>query len=202
MADDRTPNPRNVTPQKAHPRLLQRIVILLPLPQRLVYLRHRLLKRRKLHHRIRDLPPPQRLQPFVQPRHPFLAHHLPPPFPQTPRIRRQGRLHPHLDRLKRTQRHVRQKLRARRRAQVDERLVRVGEEPLPVQVLEDLVEAVLARALERVADEGRGPAEEDAADAFAGEDGAPGGEVGGVDFGVYLAAAFYLFGFSVSDEIN
>jgi len=48
--------------------------------------------------------------------------------------------------------------------------------------------------LDGVADEGGGPAEEDAAEAFFAVDGAPGGEVGGVDFGVDLAAAFYLVG--------
>jgi hypothetical protein len=46
--------------------------------------------------------------------------------------------------------------------------------------------------LEGVADEGGGPAEEDAAEAFGFVDAAPGGEVGGVDFGVDLAAAFDL----------
>jgi len=61
-----------------------------------------------------------------------------------------------------------------------------------VIVLEDLVEAVLARALEGVADEGRRPAEEDAAKAFFGVDCSPGGGVGGVEFRIDLAAAFYL----------
>ena len=46
--------------------------------------------------------------------------------------------------------------------------------------------------MEGVADEGGGPAEEDAAETFFGEDGTPGGDVGCVDFGVDLAAAFYL----------
>ena len=48
--------------------------------------------------------------------------------------------------------------------------------------------------MEGVADEGGGPAEEDAAEAFGSVDAAPGAEVGGVDFGVDLAAAFYLGG--------
>jgi len=46
--------------------------------------------------------------------------------------------------------------------------------------------------LEGVADVGGGPAEEDAAEAFFGVDGAPGLEVGGVEGRVDLAAAFYL----------
>ena len=46
--------------------------------------------------------------------------------------------------------------------------------------------------MEGVADEGGGPAEEDAAETFFGEDGTPGGDVGCVDIGVDLAATFYL----------
>jgi hypothetical protein len=60
-----------------------------------------------------------------------------------------------------------------------------------VQVFEVFVEAVLSGALQGVADEGRGPAEKDAADAFFGDDGAPCGQVGGVDLGVDLSSAFY-----------
>lgn len=67
----------------------------------------------------------------------------------------------------------------------------MGEERVAVGVLEDFVEAVFAGALEGVADEGGGPAEEDAAEAFGGVDAAPGAQVGGVDFRVDLAAAFY-----------
>ena len=59
-------------------------------------------------------------------------------------------------------------------------------------MFEDFVEAVFAGSLEGVADCGGGPAEEDTTEAFFGVDGAPGGEVGGVDVGVDLAAAFYL----------
>jgi len=51
-----------------------------------------------------------------------------------------------------------------------------------VVVLEDLVEAVLARALEGVADKSGRPAEENAAEAFFGVDCSPGGGVGGVEF--------------------
>lgn len=68
--------------------------------------------------------------------------------------------------------------------------VGVGEGLFAVEVLEELIEAVFAGALERVAHKGRGPAEEDAAEAFFGEDCAPCGDVGGVDLGVDLAAAF------------
>ena len=64
-------------------------------------------------------------------------------------------------------------------------------------MLEDLVEAVFPAALEAVANESRGPAEEDTAEAFFGVDGSPSGEVGGVNFGVNLPAAFYLVNVSV-----
>lgn len=58
-------------------------------------------------------------------------------------------------------------------------------------MLEDLVEAVFAGALEGVADGCRGPAREDAFEAFGGEDLAPGLDVGFVQGRVDLAAAFY-----------
>ena len=77
-------------------------------------------------------------------------------------------------------------------AEVDDCFVGIGEEPVAVEVFEDLVETVFAGALEGVADEGGGPAEEDAAETFFGEDGTPGGDVGFIDIGVDLAAAFYL----------
>ena len=83
-------------------------------------------------------------------------------------------------------------------AEVDDCFVGVGEESLAVEVFEDFVETVFAGALEGVANEGGGPAEEDAAETFFGEDGTPGGDVGFVDAGVDLAAAFHLKGREVS----
>jgi hypothetical protein len=59
-------------------------------------------------------------------------------------------------------------------------------------VLEDLVEAVLAGALERVADKGGCPTEKDASEAFFAIDLAPGFRSGFVEFGIDLAAAFDL----------
>lgn len=56
-------------------------------------------------------------------------------------------------------------------------------------MLEVLVETVFPGALEGVAQEGGRPAEEDAAEAFFGEDGAPCGDVGCVDLGVDLTTA-------------
>jgi len=86
VAHNRAPNPGDIPSQKAHPRLLQRVIALLGLPQRRINLINRRLKGRKLDHRIRDLPPPQRLQPLIQPADPLLLRHLPPPFPQRARV--------------------------------------------------------------------------------------------------------------------
>ena len=61
-------------------------------------------------------------------------------------------------------------------------------------MFENFVEAVFTAALETVSYEGRGPTEEDAAEAFSGVDGSPGGKVGRVDFGINLSAAFHLVG--------
>lgn len=190
MTDDRTSDTGDVPAQETHPSLLQRVVALLRLPQRRVDVVDRRLKRRKLHHRVRDLPAPQRVQPLVQAPNALLRRHLAPPFPQRARERRNRRLHPHFDRLKGTQCEIGEELCRRRRREVDDRLVRVREEFVAVGVLEHLVETVFAGALEGVADEGGGPAEEDAAEAFGFVDGAPGADVGGVDFRVDLAAAF------------
>ena len=96
MTDDRTSNARNISTQKRHPRLLQRIIGFLRLSHRSINIIDRRLKRRKLDHRIRNLPSPQRVQPLIQSPIPLLANHLPPPLPQRPRKRRQRRLHPHL----------------------------------------------------------------------------------------------------------
>lgn len=190
MADNRTPHTSNVPTQETHPSLLQRIIRLLRLPQRSIDIIHRRLERRELNHRIRDLPPPQRIQPLIQTPNALLLRHLPPPLPQRVRKGRDRRLHAHLDGLERTEREIGQELGARARGEVDEGFVGVGEEVVAVGVLEDFVEAVFAGALEGVADEGGGPAEEDAPDAFGAVDAAPGADVGGVDLRVDLAAAF------------
>ena len=192
MTDDRTPNPCDVATQERHARLLQRIIRLLRLPQRRIYVVDRRLERRKLHHRIRYLPAPQRIQALIQAAIPFLLHNLAPSFPHIGCKGGQRCLHTHFDRFEWAEGQVGEEFCTGGCAEVDDRFVGVGEEPVAVEVLEDLVEAVFAGALEGVADEGWGPAEEDASEAFFGGDGAPGLEVGGVDFGVDLAAAFHL----------
>lgn len=192
MTDDRTADPGNITAQETDSRLLQRRVRLLRLAERLVYPLDRLLKRRELHHRIRDLPRPQRIQALVQPPITFLGHDFAPPFAETVGVGGQRRLHPHLDRLERTERHIRQELGARGRREVHDGLVRVGQQLLAVEVFEYFVEAVFPAALQAVADECGARAEEYAPKSLLGDDGAPGGEIGRVDLGVDLPPAFDL----------
>jgi hypothetical protein len=69
----------------------------------------------------------------------FLLYNLTPAFPHSIRKRRQGRLHPHLDGLKRTQRQVGKEFCRRRSTHVYERLVCAREELLSIQVFEVLV---------------------------------------------------------------
>lgn len=189
---DRTANTSNIPAQETDARLLQRRERLLRLPERHVNPLDRLLERRELHHRIRYLPRPQRIQALIEPSIPLLRHDPAPPLAETVRVRRQRRLHPHLDGLERTQGHVGEELGARGRGEVDERLVGGGEECLAVEVLERFVEAVFAASLQAVADERGAGAEEDALEPLLGDDGAPGGEVGRVDLRVDLTPAFDL----------
>ena len=106
--------------------------------------------------------------------------------------RRQRSLHAYFYRFKRTQEHVCEEFGGGGGAEVHDCFVGVGEQFVAVEVLEDLVESVFAGALEGVAYERWGPAEEDAAETFFSVDAAPSGDVGGVDFWVDLPAAFYL----------
>ena len=101
-------------------------------------------------------------------------------------------MHAHFYRFEGAEEHVGEELGGGGGAEVDNCFVGIGKEPLAVEVFEDLIEPVFACALEGVADEGGRPAEEDTAQTFFGEDGTPGGDVGFIDVGVDLAAAFYL----------
>lgn len=107
--------------------------------------------------------------------------------------RRQRSLHAYFYRFKRTQERVREEFRGGGGTEVDDCFVGIREHFVAIEVLEDLVESVFAGALEGVAYECWGPAEENAAETFFGVDAAPSGEVGGVDFWVDLPTAFYLF---------
>lgn len=118
------------------------------------------LKRREFHHRVRYLPAPQRHEPIVQAAEALLGHDLAPPFAQVVGVRREGRLHADLDGLEGAEEDVGDELGAGGRAEKDYGLVGVGEELFAVLVFEDFVEAVFACALEAVAYEGGGPAED------------------------------------------
>lgn len=190
VTDDRTPYTRNVTTQETHPSLLQRVVGLFRLPQRSGDIIDRGFKGCEFHHRVGDLAAPERVQTLVESSDAFLRRHLAPSFPQRARERRDGRLHPHFDRLKRTQGEIGEEFCGSGRGEVDDRFVGVREHLVPVGVLEHFVESIFPGALGAVADEGWRPAEEDTAEAFGSVDGAPGAEVGGVDLGIDLAAAF------------
>ena len=190
VTDDGTSDTGNIPTQETHPGLLQRVVALLWFSQRGVDVIDRRLKGGELHHCIWNLPAPERVETLVQPSDTLLRRHLAPSLPQRAGEWRNRRLHPYLDRLQRTQRDVREELRRRRRREVDDRFVGVGEHLVAVGVFEDLVEAIFARTLERVADEGGGPAKENAAETLCFVNRAPGADVGGVNFGVHLAAAF------------
>lgn len=197
VAHNRTANAGNVPGQKTDPRLLQLRVRLLRLAKRVIDVRHRRLERGELDHRVGDLAAPERHDPLVQTPDAFLVHHLAPSLPQGMGEGRQRGLHPDLDGLERAEGDVGEELGRGAGGEVYGGRVGGGgggEELGAVVVFEDLVEAVLAHALEGVAEQGRGPAEEDAGQAFGGVDGAPGRDVGGVEGGGDLAAAFYLWG--------
>ena len=192
MRHNRTPNTSNVTTQERNTRLLQPAVRLLRPAQEAVDLRHGRLEGRELDHGVRDLARPQGVQALVQTTDSLLSDDLAPALPQVARERRVGGLHAHLDGLERAQRDVSEELGGRGCRKENDCLGRPGSQFLAVQVLEDLVEAVLAGALERVADECGRPPCEDAAQPFLRVNQLPCLRVGLVQLGVDLAAAFDL----------
>jgi hypothetical protein len=189
---DCAPNTRNVTTQERNTRLLQPAVRLLRPAQEAIDLRHGGLEGRELDHGVRDLTRPQGVQSLVESTNPLLSDDLAPALPQITCERRVGGLHAHLDSLERAQCDVSEELSRRGRRQENDCLGRSGSQLLAVQVLEDFVEAVLASALHRVADECGRPPGEDAAQPFFRVDQLPCLRVGLVQFGVDLAAAFDL----------
>lgn len=190
MTDDRTCNTSNIPTQKTYPSLLQLVITLLGLAERFVDLVHRLLKRRKFAHGIRDLTGPEGCDTLVQSRDTFFLDDLAPSLAQIVGVCGHGGLHAHFDRFEGTQENVGDELGGRACAKVHERAVGVREQVVTILVLEDLVEAILAEALERVANEGRCPAKEDAAQAVTGENGTPGLEIRGVQFRIDLSTGF------------
>lgn len=155
----------NVAAEERHARLRELGVLVLLFGQQLVDLLDGALETGKLDHGVGDLARPQRRQALVQPGHAFLGHNLGVPFKHGLCKRRDCGLLTHLDGLPGTEKQVCKKLRRGGRRQVQLRAVAVRglrADQVSIPVLEQLVEAVLARALERVSDEGRANAREDA----------------------------------------
>jgi hypothetical protein len=192
MRNNGTPNTSNVTTQERNPGLLQAVELILRLAQEPVNLRDRLLKRRKLDHRIRNLTCPKRVQALVQPTHTLFPDDLCPSLPQRMRERRQRSLHADLDSLHGTQGDVSEEFCGRGGSEVDDLFRGAGGELITVEVLEAFVEAVFAGTLHAVADKGGCPAEEYAAQTFFGVYHFQGLRVGPVEGGIDLTAAFYL----------
>ncbi|SPQ18623.1 ddd244d6-febd-4300-8f52-46a01bd2d091 [Thermothielavioides terrestris] len=138
------------------------------------------LERGELHHGVGDLAAPQRVEALVQPADALGRRDLADAVHRALVLRRDGRLHAHLDRLERAQRDVRQELGRRRRRQVQPRLVlvrRLRARQVRVRLLEVFVPPVLERALRRVAEQRRAPAREDAPEALGPVDDRPALEI-------------------------
>jgi hypothetical protein len=191
VRDGRTADTGNVTSQERDTGLLESVVCLFGLAELLVDLPHGALESRKLDHGVGDLARPERVQALVQPTEAFLCDNLAPALTEVVGVWRQGGLHADFDGFEGTQEDVGDEFGGGRGAEVNNRLRGVGEELLAIVVFEDFVGAVLACALERVADEGGSlgevlvavsrvgsssssyPTEEDASDTFFGHDATP-----------------------------
>lgn len=191
MADNGTENSSEITAQETDSSLHGPAVALLWLAQGLIDQVDRLLKGSELGHCVRDLPGPERVEALEQPAHTFLSHDLAPSIAEGMRVGRERRLHANLDRFVRAERDIREELGRSASTEEDQGAVAIGEQPLAIEVLEHLIKAVFPCSLERVTHEGRGPTEEDAAQAFLSVDLAPCGDVGGVDVGIDLTTTFY-----------
>ena len=189
MTDDRTEDACNIPAEETHASLGQLAIAFLGLTHGLINNANSLLKSRKLGHGVRDLARPQGIETLVQTPKALLGHDAAPALAQVVGERWQSRLHADLDCLHRAQRHIGEELGRSTGAEEDDRAVGLREHLVPVQILEVLIQTVLAGALERVSEEGRRPAEEHAAQALLGEDRAPCLEIGSVDFRIDLSAA-------------
>lgn len=190
VGHDRAPYARNITPEERHPRLLQHRIGLLGLIEGFINHLDRGLEGGEFHHRVRDLPGPERIDALIEPCVALFSYDFAPPFAQRGGVGRERGLHADFDGFEGAEEDVGDELGGRGCAEVDDGFGAGGEEFLPVVVFEYFVGAVFAGPLEAVPDEGRCPAEEDTPQAFAAVDGGPGLEVGFVDFGVDLPAAF------------
>lgn len=151
MADNGTKDARNITTQETDTRLRQLAIFLLGLTHLRIDELHCLLESSKLGHCIRDLSGPQRIQSLVQTTKPFLGHDLAPPLSEPRSIWWEGSLHANLDRLHWTQGHISEELGRGTGTQEDQGAVGLREQLVAVEMLEVLVQSVLASTLEGVA---------------------------------------------------
>lgn len=107
------------------------------------------------------------------------------------RKRRKRGLHPNLDRFKRAERNISQKFRTCTSTQEDNRLIRIGEHLVAIEVLEDLIESVFSASLGTVSYKRGRPSEEYTPHTFSFVDTLPGAKVGLVEVGIHLTTTFY-----------
>lgn len=193
MRHNRTQNTRQITRRERHTRLRGLAVLTLLTRHPVVNHLHNRLKRRKLHHRIRDLTSPKRIQTLVETCPAFFTGDGIDAVKGALVGVRHGALHAYFDCFKGTEGQIGEELGRGGRGEVQTCFVlgcgvRAGH--VGVGLFEVFVPAVFEGALGGVAEERGGPTGEDAAEAFAAIDFAPGLEVGGVEFGVNLAAGF------------
>lgn len=162
MRDRCTSNTGNVASQERDSSLLQSVETLLRLPQCLVYLRNRTLKRRELDHGIRDLSSPEWVQTFVKSTETLLCDDSTPAFSQSFGVGWDGGLHADFDGFEGTEEEVGDELCAGGGSEVDNGFRGVREQFLAILVFEEFVGTVLAGTLKRVANKGWSPACEDA----------------------------------------
>lgn len=160
VRDDRTRDARDVPAQEAHAGLLQLVVALLRPAQLLVDVVDGLFEGGEFTHGVGDLAAPQRRDALVEARDALLLDDLGPALTQRVGVRRERGLHADLDGLEGAEEDVGDELGTGAGSQVYQRAVRAREQIVTVDVLEHLVEPVLAHPLEAVPDQRRRPPEE------------------------------------------
>lgn len=182
-------NTCNVTTEERNTGLGKGAVGLLGLSKSLVDLRDGSLERGELDHGVWDLACPEGVETLVQTTETLFCDNVAPALAQVVGVRWESGLHANLDGFKGAEEEVGNGFGGCRGTQVDERLVGVWEELLAVVVLEDLVGSVFTSTLERIADKGGCPTEEDTAHTLLGSNLTPCLKVGLVQLVVHLSAA-------------
>lgn len=149
------------------------------------------LERSELHHGVRDLATPERIETLVETAPAFLGRDLAEAIKGALVLRRNGTLHADLDGLEGAERNIGQEFCRGGRAQVQCCLVLVrvfGTSEVRILFLEKLIPAILERTLGRVTKEGRTPTGKDAANTFVSKNVTPSLEVALVQLRVDLAS--------------